>query len=74
MIKLLKFLLRCLLKLLYRVEVTGMEHYQEAGDRVLIVANHTSLLDCILLYSWFPETPTFSINTRIASKITSRLI
>ncbi len=72
MIKLLKFLLRCLLKLLYRVEVTGMEHYQEAGDRVLIVANHTSLLDCILLYAWLPETPTFAINTRIASKITSR--
>lgn len=72
MIKLLKFLLRCLLKLLYRVEVTGMEHYQEAGDRVLIVANHTSLLDCILLYAWLPETPIFAINTRIASKITSR--
>lgn len=72
MIKLLKFLLRCLLRLLYRVEVTGMEHYQEAGDRVLIVANHTSLLDCILLYAWLPETPTFAINTRIASKFTSR--
>ncbi|MCH8163964.1 MAG: 1-acyl-sn-glycerol-3-phosphate acyltransferase, partial [Proteobacteria bacterium] len=72
MIKSLKFLLRCLLRLLYRVEVTGMEHYQEAGDRVLIVANHTSLLDCILLYAWLPETPTFAINTRIASKITSR--
>ncbi|MCH8976763.1 MAG: AMP-binding protein, partial [Proteobacteria bacterium] len=41
-------------------------------DRVLIVANHTSLLDCILLYAWLPETPTFAINTRIASKITSR--
>jgi len=72
MIKALKFLLRCLLKLLYRVEVTGMEHYQEAGSRVLIVVNHTSLLDCILLYAWLPETPTFAINTRIASKITSR--
>ena len=72
MIKALKFLLRCLLKLLYRVEVTGMEHYQEAGSRVLIVANHTSLLDCILLYAWLPETPTFAINTRIARKITSR--
>ena len=68
MIKLLKFLLRCLLRLLYRVEVTGMEHYQEAGDRVLIVANHTSLLDGMLLYAWLPETPTFAINTRVANK------
>ena len=68
MIKLLKFFLRCLLKLLYRVEVNGMEHYQQAGKRVLIVANHTSLLDGILLYAWLPETPTFAINTHIAEK------
>jgi acyl-[acyl-carrier-protein]-phospholipid O-acyltransferase/long-chain-fatty-acid--[acyl-carrier-protein] ligase len=72
MIKLLKFFLRCLLRLLYRVEVSGMEHHQEAGNRVLIVVNHTSLLDGILLYAWLPETPTFAINTRIAKKITSR--
>jgi len=72
MIKLLKFFLRCLLRLLYRVEVSGMEHHQEAGDRVLIVVNHTSLLDGVLLYAWLPETPTFAINTRIARKITSR--
>ena len=72
MIILLKFFLRCLLKILYRVEVTGLEHYQEAGDRVLIVMNHTSLLDCVLLYAWLPETPTFAINTRVASNITSR--
>lgn len=72
MIKLLKFFLRCFLKLLYRVEVSGMEHYQEAGDRVLIVANHTSLLDGILLYAWLPDTPTFAINTRVANRKSSR--
>jgi len=49
-----------------------MEHHHEAGDRVLIVVNHTSLLDGILLYAWLPETPTFAINTHIARKITSR--
>jgi len=73
MIKLLKFLLRCLLKLLYRVEVTGMEHYQEAGDRVLIVANHTSLLDGALLYAWLPETPTFAINTRVSENTSFKI-
>jgi len=66
--KLIKFLLRCLLKLLYRVEVKGLEHFQEAGERVLIIANHTSLLDGVLLYAWLPETPTFAINTDIASR------
>ena len=63
-----KFLLRALLRLLYRVEVYGMEHYHAAGKRVLIVANHASLLDGILLFAWLPETPTFAINTQIASR------
>ncbi len=63
-----KFLIRCLLRLLYGVKVTGMEHYHQTGKRTLIVANHTSLLDGILLYAWLPETPTFAINTRIAEK------
>lgn len=63
-----KFFLRCLFRLLYRVEVQGMEHYHHAGKRVLIIANHTSLLDGILLYAWLPETPTFAINTDIADR------
>ena len=68
MVRLLKFLLRCLLKLLYRVEVTGMEHYLAAGNRVLIVANHVSLLDGLLMYAWLPDTPTFAINTQVVQR------
>ncbi len=68
MIKLAKFILRGLFRLLYRVEVTGFENYARAGNRVLIIANHTSLLDGILLYAWLPETPTFAINTQISKK------
>ncbi len=63
-----KLLLRCLLRLLYRVEVSGMENYHETGERALIVANHTSLLDGILLYAWLPDTPTFAINTQVAAQ------
>ena len=66
MIRFVKFLLRGILRLLYGVEVTGLEHYGEAGRRVVIIANHTSLLDGLLLYAWLPETPTFAINTQIA--------
>jgi len=65
---LIKFCLRLLLRLLYRVRVEGMEHYREAGERVLIIANHTSLLDGVLLYAWLPETPTFAINTHVAQR------
>jgi len=73
MIGLIKFCLRGLFRLLYRVRVTGMEHYREAGQRVLIVANHASLLDGVLLYAWLPETPTFAINTQIAARPAFRL-
>ena len=68
MIKLAKFLLRQLLTLCYGVKVTGLENYEKAGKRVLIVANHTSLLDGLLLYAWLPETPTFAINTEISEQ------
>lgn len=64
----LKLLLRALLRLLYRVEVHGLEHYARTGPRCLIIANHTSLLDGVLLYAWLPETPTFAINTQIAAR------
>ncbi len=66
--RLFKSFWRLLLRLLYRVEVTGLENYDKAGDRILIVSNHTSLLDGVLLYAWLPETPTFAINTDIAAK------
>jgi acyl-[acyl-carrier-protein]-phospholipid O-acyltransferase/long-chain-fatty-acid--[acyl-carrier-protein] ligase len=68
MTRFLKFFLRCLLRLLYRVEVTGMEHYHQAGRRVLIVANHTSLLDGILLFAWLPDDLRFAINTQVATR------
>jgi acyl-[acyl-carrier-protein]-phospholipid O-acyltransferase/long-chain-fatty-acid--[acyl-carrier-protein] ligase len=67
MTRLFKLLIRLLLRLLYRVEVSGMENYDKAGKRVLIIANHTSLLDGILLYAWLPETPVFAINTEVAA-------
>jgi acyl-[acyl-carrier-protein]-phospholipid O-acyltransferase/long-chain-fatty-acid--[acyl-carrier-protein] ligase len=68
MIRLWKLFFRVLLRLFYRVEVSGLENYEKAGDRVLIIANHTSLLDGVLLYAWLPETPTFAINRDIAAK------
>ncbi|MEM7026639.1 MAG: AMP-binding protein [Pseudomonadota bacterium] len=68
MIKIAKYFLRLFLKFCFSVEVTGLENYDKAGKRVLIVANHTSLLDGVLLYAWLPETPTFAINTEISEQ------
>lgn len=53
---------------LYRLKINGLEHYQQAGERVLIVANHLSFLDAALLSVCFPERLCFAINSGIARK------
>ncbi|MEE9396747.1 MAG: AMP-binding protein [Methylococcales bacterium] len=64
----LKKILHRLLTLLYRVEVKGLKNYDKAGKRVLIVANHTSFLDPLLLGVFLPTDIMFAINTYIAEK------
>jgi len=60
--------LRWLLIWLFKVEVRGVEHFKEAGRRRVIIANHTSYLDAILLGAFLPERPTFAIDTSFMSK------
>jgi acyl-[acyl-carrier-protein]-phospholipid O-acyltransferase/long-chain-fatty-acid--[acyl-carrier-protein] ligase len=57
-----KPLLRWILKCLYDVKLTGLGHYQAAGSSVVIVANHTSFLDVVLLYAFLPDDLLFAIN------------
>lgn len=63
----LKKILRRLLSYFYKVDVKGIEHYATAGERVLIVANHTSFLDAVLLAAFLPDKLSFAINTQIAN-------
>lgn len=64
----LKAIIRTILRALYRVELDGAEHFQTAGKRVLVVANHTSFLDAVLLAAFLPDDLTFAINTHIAKR------
>jgi acyl-[acyl-carrier-protein]-phospholipid O-acyltransferase/long-chain-fatty-acid--[acyl-carrier-protein] ligase len=54
------------LDMLFRVDVRGLKHLQEAGDRVLIVANHLSFLDAVLIAAYVADDLTFAIDTNIA--------
>ncbi|NOZ43517.1 MAG: acyl-[ACP]--phospholipid O-acyltransferase [Alphaproteobacteria bacterium] len=72
--ELMRSLTRVLFRLLYRVEVRGMENFDRAGDRVVVVANHISLLDGALLGAFLPGNMTFAINTYIADKWWARPI
>ncbi|OYV51984.1 MAG: acyl-[ACP]--phospholipid O-acyltransferase, partial [Burkholderiales bacterium 21-58-4] len=66
--RLVSSMVRLVLQFLYRVEVHGLEHYKAAGDRVLIIANHSSLLDAALIAGYLPNKVKFAINTHIARK------
>lgn len=50
----------------YNVEVKGLENFDKAGKRAVIVANHISYLDPPLLAVYLPEKITFAINTFVA--------
>ena len=64
----LKLFLHRLLSLLFRIKVIGLENYHNAGDRVLIVSNHCSYLDPLLLGVFLPDEITFAINTHISQR------
>ena len=57
---------RGIMRFLYRVEVKGMEHYDAAGNKALIVPNHTSFLDGPLLSCFLPERAAFAISTQMS--------
>jgi acyl-[acyl-carrier-protein]-phospholipid O-acyltransferase/long-chain-fatty-acid--[acyl-carrier-protein] ligase len=57
---------RLLFRLLYRVEVKGMENFRAAGRKAVIVANHSSYLDGPLLSAFLPERASFAINSHVA--------
>src|SRR5207245_3871903 len=63
-----------LLRLVYRVELKGIENYRRAGQRAVIVVNHVSFLDGPLLAAFLPGRPTFPINTLVARKWWARPI
>lgn len=55
-----------LLQALYKVKVVGMDNYKAAGERTIIIANHTSFLDVALLIAFLPDKLMFAINTHVA--------
>ncbi|MDR1995387.1 1-acyl-sn-glycerol-3-phosphate acyltransferase, partial [Azonexus sp.] len=71
MFALFRLLLRGLMRFLFRVRVRGLEQALAAGvhgesQRLLVVANHESFLDGILLGLFLPiSNPVFVIHTEI---------
>ena len=62
----LKAITRAILNIVYRVEVKGVENFARAGARQIVVANHQSFLDGVVLAAFMPGDPVFAVNTEIA--------
>ncbi|MFL5270335.1 MAG: acyl-[ACP]--phospholipid O-acyltransferase [Stellaceae bacterium] len=58
----LRMLTRAMLRVAYRVEVTGLENYAAADDRVIVVPNHVSFIDAPLIAAFLPGSPVFAID------------
>jgi acyl-[acyl-carrier-protein]-phospholipid O-acyltransferase / long-chain-fatty-acid--[acyl-carrier-protein] ligase len=61
-------LTRSLFRFLFRVEVKGLENYEAAGRKAVIVANHASFLDGALLSAFLPDRASFAVNSLIAQR------
>ena len=63
---LLKSILQIIFKILYKVEVHGLENYAKAGPRAIIVSNHVAYLDPPLLAAFLPGRPMFAVDRFVA--------
>ena len=70
---LVRLLLRMLLRPLFRVRVTG-DAGVFANDRTLIVANHESFLDGLLLGAFLPVDAVFVVHAQVLTKWYFRLL
>lgn len=52
----------------YKIEVKGLENVKKLKGEGVIVANHTSFLDGILLWAYLPSGVIFAINTHVAQE------
>jgi acyl-[acyl-carrier-protein]-phospholipid O-acyltransferase/long-chain-fatty-acid--[acyl-carrier-protein] ligase len=63
MVDIVALVVRIIFRLFFRVTVVGELHKY---DKLLIVANHTSFIDGILLGAFLPIQPTYLVHTTIA--------
>lgn len=56
------------LNFIYGVKVIGLENYKNLKGNTLVIANHTSFLDAVLLWVYIPGSLHFAIDTHVSKK------
>ncbi|MBS0311689.1 MAG: 1-acyl-sn-glycerol-3-phosphate acyltransferase, partial [Proteobacteria bacterium] len=69
----LKSLLRLLFRVLFRVEVHGNSHLQKTG-KMLVIANHESFLDGLLIGLFLPIRATYLVHTSVLANPVFRFL
>ena len=62
-----KRLIRTVLEIAYRVEVHGAENMPKPGERAVVVVNHVSWLDGLLLAVFLPGKPVFAVHSAVVA-------
>ena len=63
-----RFFVRVLLRMFFRVRVNGAEHLDNLPSRVIIISNHVSLLDGVLVGAFLPFRATFVMDKAWSEK------
>ncbi len=65
---LLRIIAKRFIGIFYKIEIVGQENFDKCKGGTLIVANHTSLIDGLILSVVFGEKLSFAINTNVTKK------
>ncbi|MBQ6224586.1 MAG: acyl-[Campylobacter sp.] len=63
-----RMLMTRILNFIYGVKVNGLENFKNLKGNTLIIANHTSFLDAVLLWVYIPGSLHFAIDTHVSQK------
>jgi len=61
-----KNVFRTLFMIIYRIEIVGLENLHKAGNKTLIIANHTSFLDPLIISAFIPGRIYFAVGEDLA--------
>jgi len=67
-------LIRRALKMLFRADIKGLENLEKAGKRALIVTNHTSFMDVLLISAFIDKQIVFTISEQKMNKLAMKFM